>query len=300
MFQKKLSLTILLVSALMSSSVWAGPVENIAASWQKLLKKHVKISGAVDYQGFSKDEAALKAVIDQHAGIAAASLSDGAKKALYINLYNMVMVYHILKHAKAAKIAVGSDKFRKIQVNDIDTPGGNIWNGNYKVKLAGTMVNLDDIEHGLIRGQAGGVPKALEVKVLDPRIHAAVNCAAISCPPLLPTAYTPANINSLLEQNMKRWVSSSVQFRKKSDSKMRANSIVFWYYDDFDDFALARKMKGAGEYLSKFLLPKSKDRDWKQKHLNENFNDRSQISLKLSSAFDFYYNWKINDSRNYR
>ena len=300
MFKKRTTFLALVFSNLWIGMSQAGPAEKLAASWEVLLKKHVKSSGAVSYQGFEKDLPALKAWVEEHAKLPAAGFSDQTKKAVYINLYNGVMVYHILRWARENKISVSSDDFRKQQVDQIKIPGGNIWKGDYRVNLAGTMVHLDDIEHGLIRADTGKVPKELEVKFLDPRIHAAVNCAALSCPPLLPVAYTPGNIDRLLDENMRKYVSSNVHFRKKDETTMRANSIVLWYYADFDDYAQRIKMKGAGEYLVRFLQPNAKDRAWKVKHFNENFNDRNKIPLRFSKAFDFQYNWLINDARNYR
>ncbi|MEZ4743280.1 MAG: hypothetical protein R3B45_12685 [Bdellovibrionota bacterium] len=41
-----------------------------------------------------------------------------------------------------------------MKINDIKIPGGNIWNGEYQINMAGYKVTLDQIEHGLIRGES--------------------------------------------------------------------------------------------------------------------------------------------------
>jgi len=265
--------------------------------WNTLLQKHVRPNGGVDYQGFAKDLPALTAFIKAHATLDLKGADDNTKKATYINLYNATMIYNLLKYAQAEHIDVASAKFPAIEINDIKVPGGNIWNGDYKVELAGQSVSLDEIEHGLIRGQATGALAPLKVQVLDPRIHAAVNCAAMSCPRLREIAYRPETVDHMLDENIRAFVSNEAQFHKVDDGTLKANSIVYWYYDDFDTVG-KKTGHGAGDYLAQFVSPQSKDHAWKVRHLQTNFNDRSKIALKLSSAFDFTYDWRVNDVRN--
>lgn len=267
--------------------------------WNQLLKNHVNVNGGVSYEGFENDLVSLTGFIDSYKSLSPATLDDASKTAYYINLYNATMIFNILKYTKEKKIKVGSDEFLNLKINDIKVEGGNIWNGKYKVNLAGIDVNLDNIEHGLIRGKADGDLGKLKVKVLDPRIHAAVNCAALSCPRVRELAYTAENLESLLQENMIAYLSSNKQFSKKDKDTMSANSIVFWYYADFDDHGQdVLKLKGAGDYLVSFIKD-TPDLSWKKTHLKENFNARNRLSLKLSSAFDFNYDWKINDIKNY-
>jgi hypothetical protein len=272
--------------------------EDLTNKWDSLLAKHVKVNGGVDYQGFAADKAELTSFIESHAAIDPSTWNDQAKTSLYINLYNATMIFNILRYTEAEKIALTDKKFTALEINSVKVSGGNIWNGNMKVKLAGQEVNLDNIEHDLIRGNASDSLKKIMVSTLDPRIHAAVNCAAKSCPRVREKAYRPSNIDSMLTENMYEYLSSEDQFSKLSDSKLKANSIVFWYYSDFDNYEKLGKKVGAGTWLSQFMRPETKDRDWKEKHFLQNFNDRSKVTLKFSSAFDFSYDWQINDIRN--
>ena len=270
-------------------------------SWDKLLKKHLKEEGAVDYQGFKKDHKDLESFIGSYKKLGENALTtDSQKTAAYINLYNAAMIYNLLKYANSKKMALTDPKFLAIKINDIEVPGGNIWNGDYKVNVGKHSVNLDGIEHGLIRRKAGDDMDKYKVSKIDPRIHSAVNCAALSCPPIRSDAYTADNLDTLLNENMKAWLSSNEQFSKTGDS-LRANSIVHWYYSDFDDYAQKTlKTGGAGDYLSQFISSDAVDAKWKVKHLKDNFNDRSFLSLKLSNDFSFYYDWHINDVRNFK
>jgi hypothetical protein len=302
--------TVLIGLLLLSSQVgFSGPSKddvhtelNLAADhWDKLLKAYVDPqTGHVDYVGFSTaGQKDLDALMTEFSKIDVRKVSDDAKRAFYINFYNAGMIANILRYAAAEKIDVKSSKFQDIKINKIDVPGGNIWNGDFKFKYLKHELTLDDIEHGLIRGQQKDKFKKLAVDVLDPRIHVAVNCAAASCPRIREVAYREANINQMLNENFRAVINSPTKFKKLSDSKAEVNSIFYWYYEDFDNFGKkVLKAKGAGTYLATFVNKEKGDGAWLVKHLEENFNDRGKIGLKLSSAFSFEYNWLINDQRN--
>jgi len=288
-------------------SAWLAPApglsqtsagQGLAAQWQKLLTKHVRPNGGVDYLGFEVDYAELEAFVGGHATLDLKGRSDGAKKAVLINLYNATMIYNLLRYARAERIEVKSPKFLDIEVNTIRVPSGNIWNGSYKVKLKGLDINLDNIEHDLLRGQGDQQWGELRVKALDPRVHTAVNCAAMSCPRVRETAYQEATVDKMLDENMREWLSTEAQFSKVDNDTLKANQIVYWYYDDFDSHGKTTKVGGAGGYLAQFINPTAKDPVWKAQHWRDHFNDRGKVSLKLSSAFEFSYDWRVNDVRN--
>ena len=104
----------------------------------------------------------------------------------------------------------------------------------------------------------------------------------------------------MLKENIIAWVNNNKQFYKDGES-LKANSIAKWYYSDFDDFAQKKlKIKGAGAYLGSFIKDGRQDATWIKNHLNENFNDRSSIVVGVIREFSFFYDWQINDVRNYK
>jgi hypothetical protein len=275
------------------AQTWTNEMSAVTGLWDGFLQKYVNAKGGVDYigitSGVGQDE--LKKILDSYASIDPTSLNDSGKKALYINFYNAGMIYNILQWAKSEKVDVKGENFLTQLVNKISAPGGNIWNGKWRFKIRGLDVSLDDIEHGLIRGEAKGDLAGIKVQTLDARIHSAVNCAAYSCPRVRERAYRPETIDAMLDENMREWVNDPEQFAKLSDSKLKSNQIVFWYYGDFDAAG------GAGSFISKFVQDGRPDAAWMKKHLQANFNGRSKIALKLSSAFEFFYDWRIADVR---
>jgi hypothetical protein len=291
--QPLLALFLTLAGASPAKALDGAGLKAATDGWNALLGRNVRPSGGVDYASLEAESPALDAFLTANAKLDFRGADDRTKKAAYINLYNAGMIHNLLRYAKEEKIPVKSAAFAALEINKLKVSGGNLWSGDYTVDLGGHHITLDDIEHNLLRGQAeGGALAALKVEHLDPRIHAAVNCAAVSCPRLLPEAYRPETVDARLSENMQGFVSSEDQFHKIDDGKLAANSIVYWYYEDFD------KQGGAGRYLASFLAPSARDHDWKVKHLTENFDDRSKIALKLSSAFDFHYDWRVNDLRN--
>ena len=292
-----LAIIVALLSTGPQPALGKGLPDKVTARWDQLVKKHVRPTGGVDYASLSRERAALQGFIAAYDRLDLQPLSDAEKTAALINLYNATMMENILRYAESRKIDPATQAFTRLRVDKIEVPGGNIWNGDYKVRIGGIPVHLDDIEHGLIRGQASGTPlAALKVRTLDARIHAAVNCAALSCPPVRREAYTAANLDRLLTENMVQWVNDNRQFRKRDDG-LRANSIVFWYYGDFEQAGRKAGLKGAGSWLAGFLK-KTKDLDWKRRHLQEHLNNRNKAALYLDSDFKFHYEWLINDTRN--
>lgn len=299
MFQKTMRFLVVALAALTWEAGAQGQTfQLLTDGWNALVQKHVRTNGGINYIGMEQDQVQLDAFIKGYANLDFKGMDDKGRKAAYINLYNATMIAHLLRYAKEQKLDVKARAFTGLKINEIKVKGGNIWNGDYKVTLAGHAVTLDDIEHGLLRGGAKGELEPLRVSVLDPRIHVAVNCAALSCPRIREVAYRASNVDSMLTENLQEFLASERQFRKVSDDKMQANSIVYWYYGDFDDFGKSQKLRGAGDYLAQFVEAGAKDHDWKVRHLQDHFNDRTRIGLKLTSAFTFDYDWRVNDVRN--
>jgi hypothetical protein len=104
-------------------------------------------------------------------------------------------------------------------------------------------LSLDDIEHGILRRakwkyslgffpdlMVSSVVRQLMVKKLDERIHFALNCGAVSCPPI--RFYTIEN----LEEQFKIAEESFMQSETNWDlgkRKVYVSKIFLWYWGDF-------------------------------------------------------------------
>lgn len=284
----------IVAGAIASASAADDKIAEAHTAWSKVLAQYVLSHGGVNYTGLAKDSTSLQTALTAYADVDLRGASDTAKKAALINLYNAGMMHNLLRYARESQINVQTPQFLQLEINKLSVSGGNLWNSRYTVKLGGFDLTLDEIEHGLIRGASKVDDKLLGLKVnkLDPRIHVAVNCAALSCPRVRERPYTESTLDAMLDENMREFVSSETHFSKRSDRLMRANKIVSWYYEDFDT------PDGAGNFLARFLSDQTKDREWKRRHFQENLNHRNSWLLKVSRAFDFYYDWRVNDERN--
>jgi hypothetical protein len=84
--------------------------------------------------------------------------------------------------------------------------------------------SLDDIEHNMIR-----------VWFERPRIHAAVVCAAVSCPPLRNEAFVADKLDQQLDDQMRQFLSDDQSNTiKLRDNRVELSSIFKWYAEDFE------------------------------------------------------------------
>jgi hypothetical protein len=134
------------------------------------------------------------------------------QRVFWINLYNALTVQVVLDHYPVASIL------------DIDISPGFFSFGPWDKKLIqveGEALSLNDIEHRILRP----IWK-------DPRIHYAVNCAAIGCPNLMPEAFTPETAEALLDEGARLYVNHP-RGVEIIDGKAVPSSIYYWFKEDF-------------------------------------------------------------------
>lgn len=184
------------------------PVNISHQAFNNLLQKYVSNDGKVNYKGLKNDKAALETYITTLAKqIPNNTWSKNAALAYWINAYN----------AFTLKLIVDNYPVKSIT----NLSGGKPWDVK-NIELAGKKYSLNNIENDIIRPT-----------YKDARIHFAVNCAAVSCPPLSNTAFTEANINDLLNTRTKNFINSSAN--TITASKIRISKIFDWYKADFED-----------------------------------------------------------------
>ena len=85
---------------------------------------------------------------------------------------------------------------------------------------AGRTMTLNDLENDHIR------------PVGDPRIHAALVCAAMSCPPLRDEPYTAKQLDKQLTDRCRRWINDRTKFIV-DEPGLGVSAIMPWYAEDF-------------------------------------------------------------------
>jgi hypothetical protein len=163
----------------------------------------------VDYARIRDEYAGdLELYLRHLARVDAHHLGRRERLAYYINLYNATMIKAVVDRYKPG-YSVGENDFAVFK--------------EPLVRTAVKAMSLNDLEHGLIRPS-----------FKDPRVHAALVCAARSCPPLLPRAYVADDLDEVLDENMKRFVLDRTR-NPVDDAKreLKLSKIFEWYADDF-------------------------------------------------------------------
>lgn len=233
----------------------AGTVRVDHAEWDRFLGRylvtnHPSGTNRVRYDSVTPgDRSALGEYLRRLEGTEVSRLNRDEQKAYWINLYNARTVQVILDHYPVKSI------------RDIDVSPGLFRSGPWGAKLLsiqGRRVRLDDIEHRILRPLWK-----------DNRIHYAVNCASLGCPNLQPAAYTPANLEDLLEKGAREFVNHPEGVRLEGD-RLRLSAIYRWFRDDFggSEESVLRHLRkyaapGLAEKLAGFRGKISYGYDWR-------------------------------------
>ena len=242
------------------------------AAWTALMKKHVVLidggrGSQLRYAGMAADRAALKAYTDTLSAVGAAAFTGFSKPqqmAFLINAYNAFTVELILtRYPKLASI------------RDLGSLLQSPWKPQF-VKLLGTQMSLDNIEHDTLRARG---------RYDDPRIHFAVNCASIGCPMLREEAFVAERLDAQLDEQTRRFMGDRSRNRFNSASgKLELSKIFDWYGDDFKQGHRGiQSLTGFAASHADLLADSPADRE----------RVRGQ---KLDIAF-LDYDWKLNDVR---
>jgi Protein of unknown function, DUF547 len=201
-----------------------------------------RADGRLDYHALRRSpewqEAARRAGALRTVHLAALEAGP-ARLAFWINVYN-ALVFH-------GVVALGIRR--------------TVWElrGFYRrvsYRIGGVVLSADDVEHGILRGNARrGVlglrrfgsrdpRRTLVVHPVDPRIHFAITCGARSCPPV--GAYRAEALDDQLDLAARNFVNQEVTL---DAGRVACSRILRWYAPDFGGAA------GLGAFLVRHLDP---------------------------------------------
>ena len=245
------------------------------AAWTALLRKHVVLldggkASQVRYAEFQKDRASLKAYLESLSGVTEPEFRSWSKDrqlAFLINAYNAGTVEKILTRYPNIK-----------SIWDFGKVFGHPFKDKF-IRLLGREMSLDNIEHDTIRAEGA---------YNDPRIHFAVNCAAITCPMLREEAYVAERLERQLEEQTIRFLSDHSRNRYNPEIRALEVSKIFdsfpWYGGDF-----RRGWKGF-KSLDQFLARYSGA-------LAGNPEHRKLVREQKVEIRFLDYDWGLNDTR---
>lgn len=208
-----------------------------------VLRTYVNADGLVDYSALQANPQVLKDFIAQLGAVSPdtyAAWSDNEKIAFLINAYNAITLESIIDQNPL-----------KGSIKDIF----GVWNFK-KHTVMGRSLTLDNIEHDILRKD-----------FQEPRIHAALVCAAISCPPLRQEPYTGETLDEQLDDQVRKWLASPNGLQiDRIQNRVSISSIFKWFGEDWqktyaanDKFVGNEKERAVLNFISNYVSSENKD-----------------------------------------
>ena len=241
-------------------------------SYSGLLAAFVDGDGLVDYAGLKADRARLDAVAQSIAAqdpAIYASWDDNEKLAFWLNAYNALTLKLIVDHYPIAP-AQGRQAHPANSIQQIP----DAWTG-VRFSVMGKERTLDEIEHKVIRAE-----------FREPRVHFALVCAALSCPPLRREAYRGDDLEAQLNDQARRFFGD---FRNlhidREQNGVWVSSIIQWFAGDFVPGAIDKLGRAKGERMA-VVAATSPHIDDRVREYLENPNRKIHFSE---------YDWTLNE-----
>lgn len=238
----------------LSTNAHGSEIDHSHAQFAEILEVYT-MDGLVDYKRLKEEPSRLDTYLNTLAKVKEAqfySWKENEKLAYLINLYNAATLKLIIKHYPVESIRkIGWFWFYK-----------GPWDQKF-ISLFGKNTDLNFIEHDLLR-----------TKYSEPRIHFALVCAALSCPQLRHEPYTADKLDWQLDEQAKRFLSSSGKnFVDHPEKKIFLSSIFTWFKDDFTK---------EGNTLQNYVYP----------YLE---NGSSESNAQDYDVEFLDYNWQLNE-----
>ncbi|MHC4944853.1 MAG: DUF547 domain-containing protein [Planctomycetota bacterium] len=190
------------------------------SGYADLLSRYVDDAGMVNYQELESDRGGLDAFTRKLGTWKRADfekMEDQAKIAFLVNAYNAFTLKAIIDHYPIAASESGSD-FPANSIRQIE----GVWD-KLKFFLLDQEVTLNQIEHEWLRPRFD-----------EPRIHMALVCAAVSCPPLRNEPYRAEALDAQLDDQTRRFLKHEKKFKIDRKKKaVRLSRIFSWFGKDF-------------------------------------------------------------------
>jgi hypothetical protein len=236
------------------------PFDQTHARWTAVLAAHLR-EGRLDYERLGRERGELDQYLLDLRGVTREEFARWTREqryAFWINAYNAFTVHLVLSRYPVASI------------QDIGTTLAPVWKkefiplGHLHGEGTTELVSLDTIEHRILRPQFE-----------DARVHAAVNCASESCPPLAAEAFRADALEAQLDARVLAWLSDPALNRYDEGKRRAEVSAIFeWFQGDF--------VRDAGSVEA-----------WIARHGPESARWMAEGEVELRTLD---YSWKLNDA----
>jgi hypothetical protein len=239
------------------------------------LATYVDEMGMVYYKGLKENRAKLDAFVASMGQLDRSTLdtwTEPEQIAFWINAYNAITLRSIIDHYPIKASFGKSLLYPKNSIRQIS----GVWKKKTWL-VTGREMTLDEIEHKVLRKQYD-----------EPRIHVALVCAAMGCPPLLAEPYDGDRLDEQFADRTERFLDNPLKFRIEADKKRVYLSPIFkWFGEDFlnnygteEEFSEHSERKRAVlNFVKDFVSDESR-----------HYLETEEYSLKFES-----YDWSLNE-----
>lgn len=231
--------------------------------YAEVLATHVNDKALVDYETLQQNRQALDSYNASLASITPAqreSWSEAEQIAYWVNAYNSLTLASIIDQAPL-----------KASIKDIK----GVWKGR-KHAVSGDTKTLDQIEHETLRKD-----------FQEPRIHAALVCAALSCPPLRQEPFTAEQLDAQLEDQVNQWLANPETGLRidRENNQVYLSKIFKWFGEDWvpgygteNGFTGGEKQRAVLNFVSNYVSAE----------------DRAYLEAGDYSVSYMNYDWSLN------
>jgi hypothetical protein len=250
------------VLSLLATTLFA-QAEPDYSEWTRILKAYYDPAKGMDYAALKAKDMQTVAKLRADLGkVDAATLNPKQRLAYWMNAYNINTVDLILNNYPLKGIRdLSTDPITRVNVfkkDRVPTPKG--------------MLSLMKVEDDHIR-------EAYK----DARIHFAINCAARSCPPMRQEAFTGAQVDAQLDDQVRKFMAGNTTRVVKDGNGATVTTTKImsgfpWFGKDFENWA-----GGRAAFVRKYLPA-----------------NKAALLPADNKKIDFEYddyNWALNDAK---
>ncbi|MBU1078034.1 MAG: DUF547 domain-containing protein [Spirochaetes bacterium] len=278
--EKPSSIIFILILSFMFIShadVWAEEQGFNYSDYDKALKKHLNRRNMVFYSGLKKDRADLDSFVALLKSLPEKKYNGWSKKekiAFWINAYNGLTLKAIIDHYPIESSFFGSIRFPKNSIRQIS----GVWD-EIEFDVMGRKMTLNDIEH-----------QTLRKKFNEPRIHLALVCAALGCPPLRREPFMGVGLNEQLDDQAEQFFGNQEKFRIDHKGKTIYLSKIFkWFGKDFiGKYGTSERFKEYNEEENAVL-------NFVSRYLNN--EDIKKLEREEYDIEYLDYDWTLNEAK---
>lgn len=208
--------------------------------YQELLTQHVwtvsepgePLETRFNYEGFFDEKGRAERAFHirrQFLSVDPAGLDVKNRRAWAINFYNFLVLEQITDNL----LIPGKIRQRYLSVRDIKLAGEDFFRSPV-VKIDTVHYSLDAFEKHFLFEDFERKPGATPPASLDPRLHFALVCGAIGCPPLQPRAFRAESLDVQLDTATRQALANPKHFRfTPGTPNVQLSAIFIWYGADF-------------------------------------------------------------------